>query len=484
MIDKQKKLGQVFTPDWIVEVILDKLDYKGSALLKKYIFEPGCGDGNFLFNIVDRYIDSAKANGTTDKNIKLELEKYIYGIEIDIDAYKTCINRLNELASKYNLFNIKWKIFNGDILNIENNKFPVFDYVVGNPPYVRVHNLDKNDLSNIKNNYVFCKNGIIDLFLVFFEIGILSLKKDTGKLGFITPNSFIHNSTYVDFRSYLEKEKLIKELINFKENSIFDNVSTYNAITILDKKHNKSTFDYYEYSKEKIIHIGKINLEEQNSKKWNFVNNEDGLFLNSIINSENKISQFATTQYGFATLLDKVFILNDKEIAENDIENDICFPIVKGSKYSGKDITAKIIYPYIFNNKSWVPIPEDDLKKLFPNTYLYLLKNKDNLEKRSLDKKAKWYEYGRSQGVQTIHNEKLVISPIFKDKINVFKIDKKTMVYSGIYLFLEKNHKYDLDHFVKILKSEKFLKYARMVGKDMSGGYKTLNTKTIKDFSI
>jgi len=483
MIDKQKKLGQIFTPDWIVKIILDKLNYNNKEILSRYIFEPGCGSGNFLIEIVDRYINYAKKNNYDNDAIKIDLENYIYGIEVDREAYDICIDRLNNLIKKYDLKDVKWKIFHDDILNIEKNIFPKFDYIVGNPPYVRVHNLDKKDLFNIKNNYLFCKNGIIDLFLVFYEIGIFSLS-EKGMLGFITPNSFIHNSTYVDFRNFLKKEKIIKELIDFKESSIFDNVSTYNAIMILDKNHKSNNLDYYEYCNHKLVHINKINLEEQSDKKWNFVNKDDNIFLNSIVNSSKKISNFATVQYGFATLLDKVFILEEKDIEINKIEREICYPVVKGSKYDGKEIKYKIIYPYFLKGNFWEAIPEYDIKKQFPNTYNYLLSHKADLEKRSLDKKAQWYEYGRSQGIQTMHNQKLVISPIFKDKINIFKIDKEIMVYSGIYLFIDAKSDYTLDYFLEILKSNKFIKYARMVGKDMSGGYKTLNTKTIKDFSL
>ncbi len=196
---------------------MNRLEYNGESILKKYVFEPGCGDGNFLYQIINRYIGSGLKHGLSKKEIKSGLEKYIYGIEIDECVFKQCINRLNQLSNKYGITDVKWKIFNDDILNFWEKKLPSFDYVVGNPPYVRIHNIDKSKISDIKNRYVFCRNGIIDLFLVFFEIGINSLKKDSGKLGFITPNSFIHNSTYVDFRGYLKNEGLIKELINFKE---------------------------------------------------------------------------------------------------------------------------------------------------------------------------------------------------------------------------------------------------------------------------
>jgi adenine-specific DNA-methyltransferase len=76
MINKTKKLGQIFTPNWIVEVILDRLNYNDDLILKKYVFEPGCGSGNFLYKIVNRYIDTAKNFGIDNKKISVVFMLY------------------------------------------------------------------------------------------------------------------------------------------------------------------------------------------------------------------------------------------------------------------------------------------------------------------------------------------------------------------------------------------------------------------------
>ena len=62
--NKQKDLGQVFTPHWVVGLILDRVGYKGVSVLEKKIFEPSAGEGAFLIEIVERYIKVAqKKNG-------------------------------------------------------------------------------------------------------------------------------------------------------------------------------------------------------------------------------------------------------------------------------------------------------------------------------------------------------------------------------------------------------------------------------------
>lgn len=486
MGEKRKRLGQVFTPEWVVDLILDKVDYKGTSILDTYVLEPGCGNGNFLVALIERYITSAREMKYPDSKIIQGLETYIYGIEIDSEAYLQCLDRVNTLAKSYNLTGIKWNIFNADILDATRETLPPFDLVVGNPPYVRIHNLDKKRLSEIKSRFQFCKNGIIDLFLVFFEIGITLLKKEGGKLGFITPNSFIHNSTYTPFRKYLVSHKVVREIINFKEYVIFEDASTYNAITILDTDHKSNEIKYYEYADNKITHIRSINLEAQDLKKWNFTNLEDALFLEEIKNRKHKISDIAVVQYGFATLLDEAYIIKADTLFSFPTEEcDVIYPVVKASRYDGGKITDKIIYPYICNNHKWIPISEELFKSTHPNVYAHLYANSVALKNRSCDKRAvTWYEYGRSQGIQTIHNEKLVISPIFKEKMKVFITKKRTMVYSGMFLFIKETSPYSLDEIKKIIEGDDFVRYARLLGKDMRGGYKNINTKAIKEYAF
>lgn len=46
---KHKIIGQVYTPDWIVSLILDLLGYDNKSILDKFILEPSCNDDTDLF---------------------------------------------------------------------------------------------------------------------------------------------------------------------------------------------------------------------------------------------------------------------------------------------------------------------------------------------------------------------------------------------------------------------------------------------------
>ncbi len=489
---KHKTLGQVYTPEWIVNEILDLLAYDNEHILNKYILEPASGDGVFLFEIVSRYIDICVKNNMQTELIIEHLEKYIYGVEIDKVEFEKSIKSLNLLVKKKLATDKKpnWKIYNENTLDFYKNHTEHFDFIVGNPPYIRIHNLDEKTRHILKQEFIFSK-GTTDMYLSFFEMGFKMLK-DNGCLGYITPNSYLHNSSYKLFREYLKTKKTVKTLIDFKANKIFKGFSAYTAITIIKKNNKQDFFEYKELDGDKIKFVNKVYFDKINKKDWSFSNADDEAFLENLGRGKNgMIKDFFDVQYGFATLRDKIFISKIEAYDENLVyfngslvEKSILKTVVKGSRFKGEiDNSQKILFPYQFENKRYKVIEEEILKQNYPNAYKYLLKNKSELEKRDLDKNALWYEFGRSQGVQSIHNEKIILSTLVNGKINFYRVPENIMMYSG--LFIIKNKKFsDWKLIERILKSEEFHRYIRLTGKDFSGGYKSISSKQIKEFKV
>ena len=150
MTKKIKQEGQYMTPPEIVNIILDSIGYNGIEILDKKIIEPSFGKGVFLEEIVRRII---KVAPITD--VKRILEENIFGIEKDINLYNEAIKNLNFIIKENNIETINWKnLINGDTLFLYKNYINQFDYVVGNPPYVRIHNIKQEyrfELQNIES---------------------------------------------------------------------------------------------------------------------------------------------------------------------------------------------------------------------------------------------------------------------------------------------------------------------------------------------
>ena len=242
MNNNVKQLGQVFTPRNIVVDILNLMNYEGEKILNKHIIDNSCGDGAFLKVIVERYIDAYKKKHGSLVGIEKDLEVYIHGIEIDYKTYESCVSNLKEIASRFNINDVKWNIVYGDA--IEDCSFDYkMDYVVGNPPYVRVHNLGNN--FNKIRDYKFCKKGMTDLYILFYEIGFKMLNPN-GTLCYITPNSFYSSNAGRVFRQFIFDEKCLVKVIDLGHYQPFK-VSTYTTICMFVNNANNEKFKYYKY---------------------------------------------------------------------------------------------------------------------------------------------------------------------------------------------------------------------------------------------
>lgn len=464
---KQQKLniiktrGKVYTPTNIVNHILDLSNYKGSNILKKHIIDNSCGDGAFLIEIIKRYVQEALLSNYSLNELKSDLETYIHGIEIDLTEMEKCVKNISEIASGYNLQNLQWDILcaNSLFINKYNGKM---DFVVGNPPYVRVHNFG-NKFNDIKK-FLFTQNGMTDLFIVFYEIGLKMLNK-SGVLSYITPSSLFNSLACRDMRNYFINNTLITKVVDFKHNQLF-NATTYTTIIVLSKTNKKEKINYYEYKLNEnlleLIDVLKYNDFFLNNNFY-FSNKTNLKYLCKVINNQ-KNKNFVEVKNGFATLNDKFFI------GKFDFKNYV-IPIIKASTGEKK----QCLFPY--SNNVLVPykdlIKDNSLKEYFES-------NKTILEQRSLEKKTDWYAFGRSQGINDVYKLKYSINSIVKD-INSIKLivcPAGVGVYSGLYILtdLEENK------IKKIIKNEKFINYIKMLGKYKNGGYYTFSSNDLKKY--
>lgn len=468
---------QVFTPNYIVELMLDNIGYCGDNIKDKTILEPSFGDGAFLTAIVKRIINYASKHNLNNKTI-YQIFDNIYGIEIDKKYYDITIKKLNDIIKPYGL-EYEWKHLScSDTLKHDFNM--LFDFCVTNPPYTKIHHLTQETREIIAKRCEFC-SGNTDLYIAFFEICSKLLKED-GKLCFISPNSYFRNNSQVSFRDFLIKNSLVKSIIDFSNVKVFGSIATYPAIILLDKS-NKSNIINYTLMKnetEKEFQTS-VDLSPFKSKQWVFTNNDDATFLTLNSTKQQKLKDICDIQYGIATNADKVYIVNDCK----KFEEGILRPVIKASTLNSDNY---ILFPYKWNTVSsrYEVIEEREMKSLFPKTYNYFIENHNILIKRDMDTNfSTWYQFARSQGIQNSNKKKIVLKHIIsphKNTCEYKEVSSETLVYSGIYIIVKSDKDYD---FVKeIISSEEFHRYLFLVGKNMAGGYKSVNTKLIKEYGI
>ena len=457
-----KHKGQVFTPDYLVKNILDLCGYtETSAIIDNHIIDNSCGDGAFLVEVAQRFIGAHRLAGYSDDAIKQALETYVHGIELDTDAYTKCIENLTTLSETFNLTGVKWNIINTDALT--NTRYLAsMDYVVGNPPYVRVHNIS-TDAKFLKTNYSFMREGMSDLYLAFFELGLYMLK-DTGILGYVTPSSYFNSKAGGIFRDYIIRGRSLHTVVDFGHYQPFS-ATTYVAITLLTKAEN-DTVNYYEYDEfehkpvnHRVLDFGDFVTD---SRQLLFGGREVSQ-TQAILASEG-LPKKCVVKNGITTLLDEFFISETLPCTQ------FVIPILKASTGAWE----RCIYPY---NENGRPIHFDALQSDLELSKRYET-YKDRLLARDLQKGTEWYEFGRAQGIKDVYKQKYAVNSLIRSKedIKLVACPPGTGVYGGLYILTDLSE----DELRGVLVSDEFEAYVKSLGKYKSGGYYTYSSKELQ----
>ncbi len=455
-----KNDGQVFTPDYIVNNMLDFCGYDGKSILNKHVIDNSCGDGAFLQRIVYRYISVARSEGISDETIVQHLETYIHGLDTDPVAFNNCLLNLSSIAEEFGINDIDWDIKNESSLSC--HRFDgKMDFVIGNPPYVRVHNL--NDSYDEVKQFSFANGGMTDLFLVFYELGFRMLSPE-GVLCYITPSSWLTSVAGSSLRSYIRKYRSLEAVIDLGHFQPF-NATTYTLIACFKKAKHGDSFDYYTFDGSTLSNqfCEKLTFKDVDIAGNFYLAKPETLAILRCI-KEKKHPKLASVKNGFATLADKVFI--------GDVpQTSITIPIIKAS--TGK--WFKGLYPY---DKNGQPIPERDLFS-DPVIKTYFEEHKQELLKGKPEYPG-WFYYGRTQALKDVSSDKYAINSIIRDvrSIKLNPVPAGSGVYSGLYILTD----VDENTLRGLIESEDFVNYIATLKCYKSGGYYTFNSKDLEQY--
>lgn len=107
-----------------------------------------------------------------------------------------------------------------------------FDVVLGNPPYVRQERFSA--LKPWLEAQYAVYHGVADLYAYFFELGARLLKPN-GMMGYISSSTFFKTGSGEPLRQFLRSHTCLKTIVDFGDLQIFEGVTTYPAIVILQK---------------------------------------------------------------------------------------------------------------------------------------------------------------------------------------------------------------------------------------------------------
>jgi adenine-specific DNA-methyltransferase len=487
--DKKKQYGQVYTPSFIVTKILDEVGFTSTDVLGKKVLDPACGDGRFLIEVVKRII-SMSPHDELEKNLSC-----VYGWDIDENAVEECKRNLELIVQPLGIC-VKWNITvknalyqlpHLSLLSTETPEF--FDFIVGNPPYIRIQLLKEPERKFIQRYYEFCKTGSTDIYIAFFELAYHLLSPD-GVAGFITPNTFLYTETARNLREFFARGGYIKKIFNYGDIQLFDDATTYSAITMFTKKQQKS-FDYYVALTKDEFKYRVIEFKELlGQKSWR---------LSTDLHEKAKgvrLGDICSIHVGITTLCDKAYIfpiepIDDKTVwaytklgGKVKLEKAILKPIVKASKLKDSDdsIREYILFPYQKVDYKMKIIPEEVLAEKFPLAYQYLLSVKPELDKRDKGKPnpVAWYAFGRNQSLEACFGKKIIFAPMNRKPKFILYENEECLVYSGYFIKYDGDLQWLLDR----LNSPEMEHFIACSSRNFRNGWRAYNKKVIENFII
>jgi len=211
--NKKSELGQFFTPQKVKKLLVNlvnpKLKDNGEI---ESVLEPASGTGGIINTIIKHFKQFEKSNQITSEELRQQLIKNIYGIEIKGKIYNLCLSNML-INSGEILPNV---ICADSIRKFHNIKV---DNIIANPPFSITINYDELLTSlgslEILDDYIPIKTGGKNSEVLFLQMMIHCLNINGRCASVMLDGQKIYGSTsgYDKAREYLMKSCDLHEVI-------------------------------------------------------------------------------------------------------------------------------------------------------------------------------------------------------------------------------------------------------------------------------
>ena len=236
--------GAVFTRVEVVDFILDIAGYTvDQPLYKKRVLEPSFGGGNFLLPIIFRLFAAWRASAPTG-TAQADLAGAIRAVELHGATFATTRAKVIELLMEEGL-SAQASIALADCWLVQGDFLleplePTFDFVLGNPPYVRQELIPAPLLAEYRRRYATLYDRA-DLYIPFIERSLLLLSEG-GCVGFICADRWMKNRYGGPLRKLVAENFHLKMVVDMTDTPAFDSdVIAYPAITVISREKQAAT---------------------------------------------------------------------------------------------------------------------------------------------------------------------------------------------------------------------------------------------------
>lgn len=226
--------GVVYTKPWVVELLLDLAGYDSQAnLVDALAIEPSAGEGAFLVAMALRLAASCLRQNRPLTDCKASLIAY----ELEELSAETARQKLMEELTAVGVSNaaaqelVAGWVRSGDFL-LDAPRLPRADYVIGNPPYIRLEDIPPEIAGLYRSAYPTMR-GRADVYVAFFEAGLRQLK-NSGVCAYICADRWMLNQYGAELRRLVTAGFGVETVVEMHNAEAFDDdVSAYPAITVI-----------------------------------------------------------------------------------------------------------------------------------------------------------------------------------------------------------------------------------------------------------
>jgi adenine-specific DNA-methyltransferase len=476
--------GVVYTKRWVVELLLDLAGYRSEInLVDAFAVEPAAGDGAFLGPMVERLMDSCEDQGRPLSDCRDSLVAYELDDESADRARALVVRVLTDRGVKRPLADrlaAGW-LRTGDYLF--EAAIAQADFVIGNPPYVRLEDIPEETASLYRDAYRTMR-GRADLYVAFFEAALQQLKEG-GVCAFICADRWMRNQYGAELRELVTSSFAVDVVIEMHSADAFDDeVDAYPAITVIrrtmqgpavvasagpDAEHfSSSLFTTLEATARREPHKIPGGLRTARVEKW-FTGSdpwpchspEQLTLLRRLEDQFPKLEAHAKVGIGVATGNDSVFVTKDTHL----VESSRLLPLALA-----KDIaTGKLAWSGHYLVDPWNCDGLVDLKK-YPRLRAYFEEHGAALRKRhtAVNNAKGWYKTIDRVTHSLTVKPKLFIADI-KEVLNPVFDRGETYPHHNLY-FVD-SETWDLEVLGGLLMSAVGQFFVTSYGVRMRGGY-------------
>ncbi|QQZ29346.1 N-6 DNA methylase [Thiothrix subterranea] len=390
------------------------------------ILDPACGSGAFLVAAFDYLVTEYKRINDTLHDLtgaydvfdlnKTILNHNLYGVDLNAESVEITRLSLWLKTAEWGkpLENLDRAIRCGNSVVADATvdrqafdwqaEFPQvfaeggFDVVLGNPPYVRMELL-KPIKPYLEKHYAVASDRA-DLYAYFFELG-LKLLKPNGKLGYISSSTFFRTGSGERLRQHLRTQARLDTIVDFGDTQIFEGVTTYPAILVMEKATGDSDIRFLKVSEQLGSELAQqfsdaaktMPQHRLTGESWQFEDTALADLRTKLTAGKRTLKDvYGSPLYGIKTGLNEAFVVDratrDRLIAEDPRSAELLKPFLEG-----KDLKQWRIEP----RDLWlIYIPKNVLDiDNYPAIKAYMLPFKNKLEQRAT--KQAWFELQQAQ---------------------------------------------------------------------------------------